>query len=250
MLLFWTLACAPEVADSSTFADLDEAGARDFSTEAPDTGLPSDTADTGVPSGPLDGFGELTGDCWMLDDEWSSDAPYLFQNTLDLPGKAADDDLSEGGAAILAVDNLGGSSVYSEVFAFEVLYRCEGASLLATETEIDYVDKGGKKTDILTEIDGHKVGVSVVRAFQYPPGTPMSQETAEELLEGKLSDILLSADNAADTDAWDRSVLSVLAWDEQHAEVVANAFADLDDSVLDETIVVMTVTEGTDELLY
>ena len=43
------------------------------------------------------------------------------------PNDDKDDDPDDG--------NAGGSSLLSEVFAYEVLHRCEGATLLKTETD-------------------------------------------------------------------------------------------------------------------
>jgi hypothetical protein len=71
-----------------------------------------------------------------------------------------------GGRTLVETPNAGGSSGYSEVFAFEQLAACEMAGLLKTETQIVY-DTAGKITDILVTIDGKKIGVSVVRAVQF-----------------------------------------------------------------------------------
>jgi hypothetical protein len=70
--------------------------------------------------------------------------------------------VSAGAQEILAEGTAGGSSGYSEAFAFEVLHRCEGAELIKSETEIVY-DTPGALTDILVRIDGMPVGVSVTR---------------------------------------------------------------------------------------
>jgi hypothetical protein len=76
--------------------------------------------------------------------------------------------LTAGGLEMILDGNAGGSSVYSEVFAFEWLARCELATLIKTETEIVYTDPMSKKADILVELDGRKVGVSVTRAVTFP----------------------------------------------------------------------------------
>ncbi len=53
-----------------------------------------------------------------------------------------------------------------------------GRDLFKGETEIVY-DTNSKKTDLLVEIDGDKVGVGVVRAESYPKGsaTPSAKPT-------------------------------------------------------------------------
>jgi hypothetical protein len=158
--------------------------------------------------------------------------------------------LTEGGAEIYAEGTLGGSSVLSEVFAFEVLSRCDDAALLKSETEISYTDEGGKKTDMLVQIAGEKVGVSVTRAYHYPPTEPMSDEDAQILMLGKLVDVSASADNAAAADAWSRSVLHVMVWDEDTAQTVRSAYDSLESATIAETILVLTRTDGWDEWMY
>lgn len=198
------------------------------------------------------GLGAISGACGILDeDEWSSTDPALFINAIDFGAEAyAVNKLSPGGQEIVADGNLGGDSVLSEVFAYELLYRCEGAVLLKTEGEIIYDDKGGKKTDLLLSIDERKVGVSVTRAFHYPVGEPYTRDEAVSLLEKKLGDILLSAANASDADRWQRSVLHILAFDPQHAEMVQQAYAGLDAATRHSTLVMITVTDGDDAHIY
>ncbi len=99
-------------------------------------------------------------------------------------------------------------------------------------------------------IDGRKIGVSVTRAFHFPPGTPCAEEDARHLLERKLSDIPLSAANAAPEDAWVRSALAVIAYDGQHADVVRTVREGLEADVRAETIVLVTVTDGEDAFVY
>jgi hypothetical protein len=189
----------------------------------------------------------------VLDDtEWSSQEPVLFRNSIDL-GTAAFDPaaLSAGGQQIWNEGNRGGSSLHSEIFAFEVLHRCELAQLLKTESNIDYTDIGGKKTDLLLEIDGRKIGVSVTRAFHYPPTSPYTDAEAKALLDDKLSDLPLSQANATPQDAWVRSLLHVLAYDAQSADVVQNVWGtQVSDAVRGNAILILTVTDGNDDYIY
>jgi hypothetical protein len=158
--------------------------------------------------------------------------------------------LSVGGKEVFDDGNLGGSSLYSEIFSYEVLYRCELATLLKTESEVVYTNIGGKKTDLLVEIDGYKVGVSVTRAFKYPAGTPLPVAEAKSLLEGKLDDILLSSANVAAGDAWTKQILHVLAYDDQHRDAVYQAYAQIAPATKADTIVIVTVTDGDDAFVY
>lgn len=198
--------------------------------------------------------GTLSGACGELDeDELLSASPFLFENAIDFPmGFDEDADearLSEGGREILRDGNAGGSSLYSELFAFEVLHRCEGAALLATETEIRY-DVEGTITDLLVEIDAHRVGVSVVRAIAFPFEDPYTVEQARTILESKLSDILESSANVSDEDRWVKQILSVIAYGPMHAESIAAAWATIDASIRADTILVVTVTNGDDAFIY
>ena len=90
----------------------------------------------------------------------------------------------------------------------------------------------------------------MTRAFQYPPGTPYTEARARDLLEGKLSDIPLSAANAAPADAWERSMLAVIAYDGQHADMVRTVWETLGADVRADTIVLVTVTDGEDAIVY
>ena len=83
---------------------------------------------------PLPGFGKLLGDCGPLDaTEILSPSAFSFQNSLDFGSAAFDENaLSPGGKKIFAAGNLGGSSLHSEIFSYEVLYRCEPSTATTT----------------------------------------------------------------------------------------------------------------------
>lgn len=225
--------------------------------------LPPDAAPDASPDAPTDappdavssGFGTISGDCGVLDDaEWDDATPFWFEGHFDFAADRYDDPaerdlLTKGGQIIVATDNAGGSSVYSEVFAFEWLARCEGASLVKTETQIVY-DVPGKKADILVEIDGRKVGVSVTRAVMYPFGEPYTLEAATTLFQRKLDDIQLATAQVSDADAWERQMLSVLAYDAQHAEIAMQAWNALAPQTRDDTILIVSITDGDDDFIY
>lgn len=202
---------------------------------------------------PLPGFGTISGQCGVLDDtEWNAASPFLFRNTIDF-GSASFDvaQLSAGGQQVWNDGNRGGSSLHSEVFAYEMLYRCELAKLLKTETQISYTDAGGKKTDLLTEIDARKIGVSVTRAYHYPPTNPYTEAEAKALLDDKLADLPLSQANATAADAWVRSILHVFAYDAQYADAVQSAWnTQVDPAVKGDAILILTVTDGNDGDIY
>jgi hypothetical protein len=244
-LALLTGGCGPTAAtdddDDSAAADDDDSAAADDDDSAAADDEP-----------PLAGFGELSGDCDVLDDKaLSGSIPALYTNILDLHEKAFDETLlSDGGQEVMADGNLGGSSLHSEAFAYEVLYRCELASLIKTEAEIDYLDPAGKKTDLLVEVEGVRLGVSVTRAFAWPPEEPYTVEQATQLLEGKLSDVLLSSANVGPEDLWTRQILSVISYTPGHTQSIETAWASIDPSIRADTLVMVTTTEGNDGYIY
>lgn len=246
-------------------ADEDTPGAQDVEDEpeAEDAGEADAAADVGEEDGgeepgepPLDGFGALSGTCGALEVmDLESDAPALLINRLDFADDPYDEDedqgrLSDGGQRIAESTNAGGSSLLSEVFAYEVLHRCELASLLKTELEIEYLDEMGKITDMLVEIDGLKIGVSVTRAVTFPRDADYPVAQAADLLERKLQGVLDSTANVSPGDAWTKQILHIIAYGDAQATSMEAAFDLMPPEVLDDTIVFITVSDGADDFLY
>lgn len=219
-----------------------------------DGGTPADVGAPDAGSVPTPGFGTIRGACGVLDEALTSTAPALFVNHIDFgtdPYDAADyPRLSEGGREMIDDGNAGGSSLYSEVFSFELLHRCEGARLLKTETEILYDPPQGRITDVLVEIDGLKIGVSVTRAVAFPFDDPYPPERARTLMAEKLSGILESTAHVAPADAWRKQILYVIAYAEGHVAVLEAALATIDPAVRADTVVMITVSDGDDRFLY
>jgi hypothetical protein len=201
---------------------------------------------------PLDGFGAIDGDCGVLSPtELTSASSYLFENSIDFGALPFDyAALSPGGQEVYDDGNLGGSSLHSEIFSYEVLYRCELAQLLKTEGEIAYQDAGGAKTDLLVSVDDLSTGVSVTRAFKYPPSEPYTVSDALALLEDKLAGVLDSSANVEPTDGWSKQILHILAYADEHASSLAQAYPQVASAVRADTIVLVTVTHGDDEFVY
>ena len=203
-----------------------------------------------------EGFGAITGECDVLDTELTDAQPSLVRNAIDFADDGYDESdlerLTDGGQEIIADGNAGGSSIFSEVISFEVLARCEGATLLKTETEIVYATEG-KITDLLIEVDGEKIGVSVTRAYR-GPNNPYSLEAAQQLLTDKLGDILQSSQNVSDEDRWTKQILHVIAYAPDYADFIEQAWDDMNDpdlaGVRADTIVIVTVTDGDDGFAY
>lgn len=201
---------------------------------------------------PLAGFGAISGDCDELDVELDAPEPSLFASAIDFEVAYTDADrdmLTAGGQKILDDGNAGGSSLLSEVFAFEVLARCELAGLSRTETEIRY-DVEGAITDLLVSIDGAPIGVSVTRAVAFPFDDPYTAEQARMLLDDKLAGVLESSANVAAADRWEKQILAILAYGPGHADALAVAYAEVDPAVAADTIVWIVVTDGADDFIY
>lgn len=222
---------------------------------------PCDVSDSDDPSDlddgeePAAGFGEISGACGILDLMTRQQSESLLvQNAIDFAQDPYDDSdlglLTEGGREIISDGNAGGSSLLSEVFSFEVLARCEGAELLKTETEIIYLDPAGKKTDLLVMVGTSKLGVSVTRAVGWPRDEPYTVETAEALLIQKLSGVNASSLNVSDADSWVKQILHIVAYAHEHAQSLEEAYGLLAEDIRDDTIVIVTVSDGDDEFLY
>jgi hypothetical protein len=200
------------------------------------------------------GFGELSGMCGVLGaPNLTNASPELFRATMTFARRYVDPDdrplLTPGGQRLASTPNAGGSSLLSEVFAYEELARCEHASLLKTETEIVY-DTTGKITDLEVMMGQEKIGVSVVRAQTYPLGMPYPPDTATTLITRKLNDIKMSTANVSEADRWTKQVLAVLAWDSATADVVSQVWTSLPADVKADTIVIVTSTDGEDTFIY
>jgi hypothetical protein len=218
----------------------------------PDAAVTPDAA-IDAPSASM-GFGDLSGMCGVLGaQDLTGPSPELFRATMTFARRYVDPDdrplLTPGGQQLASTPNAGGSSLLSEVFAYEELARCEHATLLKTETEIVY-DTTGKITDLEVMMGQEKIGVSVVRAQTYPLGMPYPPDTATTLITRKLSDIKMSTANVSEADRWTKQVLAVLAWDSATADVVSQAWTSLPADVKADTIVVVTSTDGEDTFIY
>jgi hypothetical protein len=255
-LLAACLALACEGAPAGLDAALHDASAHDAGNR--DAAIDAGARDAAADAERLDAsagvIGILTGACGELDDtELLGADAFYFESRIDFPSGFTDADiprLSAGAREILAEGTAGGSSEHSEAFSFEILHRCEGALLVKSETEIVYDPIESAKTDILVEIDGHLIGVSVTRAVGFPREDPYTVEQARALLERKLMDILESSANVVPEDRWVKQILHVIAYAPMHAESMRAAWDAVDPSLRADTILFVTISDGDDAFLY
>lgn len=203
------------------------------------------------------GFGDLSGMCGALAAmDLTSPDPKTIQVNFNFMRAYMDPAdrplLTAGGQHMAETPNAGGSSGLSEIFAYEELARCEGAAFLKTETEIVYEPPTSKKTDLEIMLDGHKIGVSVTRAFKGPFNSgPLAMDAAVMLATKKFSDIHESTAGVQTTaDKWDKQILAVLTDDSTDAATWLAATATLDPTVIGDTILILTTTDGDDGFIY
>lgn len=230
--------------DASTTSDAGATTTADSSTTPPAKG------DAGAEAGtPGEILGTLSGSCGLLRSRLLDPAPALDHDTLTfIAGEMyVRTELSPDGQRLFDTPNAGGSSTESEVMSLEVLRACEGAKLLKTETEILYgpPDDSGSSaiTDILVEIDGKRVGVSVTRAYK-PKSQTLSDADVEALLVKKLDGINHSSVRVLPADKWIRQILHVFAVDKNAADAVERVWKTLSPTLRADTLILVTQTAG------
>ncbi len=216
----------------------------DDETDTPDT--PDDPEGENEPPTPGDILGTLTGSCGIAKTQLTNPTSTLEKNKLTfVAGETYDKaSLSPGGQKIFDTANAGGSSSESEVMSFEVLRACEGAKLLKTETQVSYLENTtGPITDILVEIAGKRVGVSVTRAYK-PQNQPFPDADVKALLQKKLEDVQKSTARVEPEDKWVKQILHVFAATQAQADAVTRVLPTIDASIRANTIVLLTQTSG------
>lgn len=195
-------------------------------------------------------LGSLAGPCPLLSGELLASEPSLYFDTLAFANGEtyAKSSLSPGGVVLFDTPNAGGSSTESEVMSFEVLHFCEGATLLETETGIEYdasVDGGMNSiTDILVEIDGKKVGVSVTRAYKPTSQGAQTDGELKALLEKKLAGINASSARVKPAYKWVKQILHVFSFSADSTAAIDRVWPTIDSTLRADTIVLVTTTTG------
>lgn len=255
-------ACSSDDVDSSAADPSDPSKTGEYGT-SPDKDSPSseagpgkkdsstsdadDAGSDGAPSGDI--LGTLSGTCGTIAAMLTSPSPSIVNDELTfVAGESYDKaSLSPGGQRMFDTANAGGSSTESETMSFEVLHYCEGATLLKTETEVSYEPAdaagGNKITDLLVEIGGKKVGVSVTRAYK-PSNLVQTDTEVKALLEKKLGDILVSSSRVLPADKWVKQILHVFTANQAATDAVGRVYPTIDAAVRADTVVLVTETAG------
>lgn len=234
-------------ADAATGGDPEQDGGSAPGADGGTKDAPS--GDGSTPAGDI--LGTLaSGACGVVKNELTAPTPSLENNLLVFVAgeKFVKSELSTGGQRLFDTPNAGGSSGESEVMSFEVLHFCEGASLVKTETEVQYTppsDAGNNSiTDILVEIDGKKVGVSVTRAYKPPTQPAMSDAEVKALLEKKLEGINNSTARVLPADKWVKQILHVFSVNKAATDAIGRVWPTIDGAKRADTIVLVTETKG------
>ncbi len=222
----------------------------DAATPPADAATPPADASAPRDGGPLESIlGTLYGACPSLGPALSAPTPSLVRNELRFmsPERYERAALSPGGQRIFDTPNAGGSSIESEVMAFEVLHHCEGASLAATETEVRYQppDDSGPNTitDLVVTLGGRRVGVSVTRVYR-PSPMVLSDADVRGQLVTKLQGINRSTVRVLPSDRWIKQILSVFVADAAVAAQIDRVWPTIDAATRADTIVLVTATRG------
>ena len=200
------------------------------------------------PTTPGEILGTLSGSCGIVKTQLTKTTSTLERNLLAfVAGETYEKaSLSSDGQRMYETPNAGGSSTESEVMSLEVLRACEGAKLLKTETQIGYSDATAGPpsiTDILVEIGGKKVGVSVTRAYR-PQNLSFPDSDVKALLEKKLEGVNRSSERLKPEDKWVKQILHVFAATKAQADAVVRVLPTIDAAVRSDTIVLLTQTTG------
>lgn len=256
-------ACTPDDAEDPTRSSVDASSDVDTVTpdaagNHPDTDAGADDAgsndagandagDGGIDDVTItDILGTLDGKCGEVRALLTSPSPALVTDHLvfvdgEVYERAA---LSAGGQTMYDTPNAGGSSEQSEVVSYEVLHYCEGASLLKTETQVTYdTSKPGAITDILVQIDGKKVGVSVTRSYK-PSSQTYTDEMVKDLLEKKLKGVNESSSRVLPADKWVKQILHVFTANSDATAAVERVYPTIGSDLRADTIVLLTETKG------
>ncbi len=237
------------VADSASVdAALETSAPADSGVEAGPADAGSDTSVADAPA-PFDILGTTSGDCGKLKSLVSAttsvvvDIPIAF-GAMDKYERAR---LSPGGQKIFDAPNAGGSSKESEVMTYEILFHCDDAKLLKTETEIKYgpAPDGGAATitDMVISIGGVKLGANPKRVFKPEPLTMTDAEVRDQLVKN-FESIKASSARVAAEDKWEKQILHVWVPTATYYDAVKRVLPTIDDATKSNTIVLITRSTG------
>ena len=233
-----TAVAADGVTTADSASEFDSSGDGDTASDTA-----SDAGGKGTPWGPISGA------CGVLAGELASPQPSFYVNTwnFNVDGPFDPKPLRAGAQARYSGPNAGGSSKCSETMSMQLLYECEGATTLKTETEISYSTQG-TITDWLASFGGQKIGVSVTRAYKGPTIQTYTEIDAQVLLQKKLAGALESTANVAAADKWQKQIVHIWTLHAEWVPTLQTAWQNLDAATKANTIVLVTVEAGSSDI--
>lgn len=174
---------------------------------------------------------------------------HIFTDTYVLPPSSL---VCEDARRSITIDNAGGQSDISEMYSIDYFTQMYGATNTILEKEVAYwIDY--KMVDFISTVDDHRVGVSVARAMGFPSADKFTPEMAARLLYKKLYGLIVARNGVVKDQSFFKSILHIWCQDARVAQLLDNAFSNLDDNDygLDvKGIVLLQLTVCDDPQLY
>jgi hypothetical protein len=142
---------------------------------------------------------------------------------------------------VFAADNAGGNSVISEAMSAEILTRIFGANTVRTEMEVEYSFSNWKIADFTIKLYDKNVGISVTRAFNYISDDNFTIESAEALLNKKITGLVLARNSISERDSFYTSILHVFCRSDRIRKLLHSAYKRLNNEIRDNIIILCTV---------
>lgn len=162
--------------------------------------------------------------------------------------------LSSVGYKVLNSENLCDGSLYSEAYSatvMESMFDGFQVELYKTETDIEYVFDGCKKTDYVVNLSDScemtRMAVEVKRLLDFNGHNMLNEEYTASVLQNANEKAGQSNSGVVDADRWDCQVLHLLTCDEKVVDFVNGWFSTHDSNF---TAVFVTVLSGNYCLLY
>ncbi len=150
---------------------------------------------------------------------------------------------------LIEMGNAGGLSAVSEGMSCEILGILFNAQKIRTETEVMYDFSNWKMVDFTIKIPNYytnkfdNIGISVTRAMHYRNADLFDAAEAERLIYKKLNGLVLARNGVSEIDSFHKTILHIFAQTARIAELLHDAFLNLDPETKDNVIVLCTVTD-------
>lgn len=151
------------------------------------------------------------------------DRDYVFIDQVRLPA-VKHLKLSDQARRSLETKNAGGSSAISEALSIEYFVTIFHASNVLLEMEIDYwIDY--KMVDFICTIGHQRVGVSVTRALGYPTVDDFDYDDAVQLLEKKITGLIIARNSVSKHHRFFKSVLHIWCQSAHIVQLIDQAYS-------------------------